>query len=990
MLETIALGIATNGLAAGASAGSGIVKGKIEDVIRRRRFSSDVDELATEFNAALEATVPAALAEADVDGASASDVADDWSAVAAHLDEIDVAFETEREAVARIARAIGATLDLDLDADPELRRALEAAVADAYRDAIRAFAEEISGTELAEVLDTEANIELTATVNRLETRLETVQDRLDRQELARLRDQGFVRLGPRFFEQAEVKDPATCWRTGFSLAEIRAGHYFERFHEDGDEQTITEHLSDRLRAGRDTVVLGRPGSGKSTICKAVATTWYERTTGAVFYRRSNAPNDFDEVGPLETQIREAAGPVLIVVEDAARPATSPVFHLVERFEGDDSVRFLLDSRKSEWQHPESVMDDPRLQEIKDQGIERYPVPSVSERECAAAVEHFEATTGESVTQDVDQLVADLGATDVGEMYLLAYRLASHATETVPTPGESGSATVLESSVRSVYDDLTDRCGDDDYLPFHLGILINVLNASEMTVYPDLLHALAEEKRDHRRIEDLVDDLEDELLFEGDGEGYRSHHPLWSAIFFRHFLDEAGERRAADHFEEVVNALFSVVDDEQTRERIDRWFRGDAPYVRRVEEAPTETADSLALTVFNMGDADPQYAFARASSSQRQPIFHVAPLFGTTEHSWISLPDACSTETRLRCTNLRGVMYLDSGEFDRAKAEFEHLHERITDLEPDELGPDRLTEIEAWTLNNLGNVARRRGELDTAEEYHRRGLETFREVGVRTGEAWTLNNLGSVNRVCGNLDAAERYHEDSLTVFDDLDNRLGRGWVLNNLGLLARKRGDLELAAERHHDSLDVFQEIGHRLGEARVLNALGLVTRERGEYGEARSYFRQSLGVAREIGDRQCVAWCLNNVATVHEREGELDDAREYFEESLGVKRELGDRQGEGNTLSHLATVALRRGDVERARDRAGESVAVLLDVDGYHNALAKLERMAEVAVETGASGAARAWCERGRELAAEHGFDDYEESFADLLGELDGSDLAA
>lgn len=985
MVEEQLVSLGVDFLSAGITTGSGVGVSKARDVLRRRQFSEELGDVATVFNASLRTAIEEENARLDTN--ELEGVVEDWSAVAAELarleaqpsprekDQLDVVFADESDAVSRIAAAIGSAKGFDVDRTPALREALERAVTRAYREAIVEFEQRIAGTKLQDVFESETNLVLVDRLNGLQDRLSDLHDDVETLLTQTARDEGFVQLTPQYFARTALETPQVCWRTGFNHGEIKAGYHFERTHDDDGERTVTEVLVDRLRDGRNQAVIGPPGSGKSTVCKSVACTWYESLDGAVLYRERNATKPFEGLGALEDCIRKASGPVLVVVEDAASPDTSSVYRLIERFRGVDDVAFLLNARHSAWENPpEAVVADARLQEVRSSYVETYTVPSVTEHECERAIRRFETVTGTTVRQHIGQLVADIESTDVGEMYLLAYRLASEAAAPEATTEvlADESTTVLEAAVKRVYGELTSWGAEDDYLPLHLGLMVNVLNASDTGIHLDLLHSLAETDDDHRRIDELVGRLEGELLFEGDSGGYRSHHPLWSSIFFRHFLETEGDRRAPDHFETVVNALFSVVDDAETRERIQRWFRGEADYVRRIDDDPEAMADSLVLRVFNMGDTDPQFAFARASSNHRQPIFHVAPLFGTSEYSRIELPEACSDEVRLRCTNLRGVMYLDTGEFRRAQTEFEHLYEALETL--DSIPSERRTEIEAWTLNNLGNVARRQGEFDDAETYHRRSLERFRETEITTGEAWTLNNLGNVNRLLGDLDTAESFHERSLAIFEELDNDLGRGWVLNNLGLVARIRGDLETASKRHAESREAFQSIGYQLGEARVLNALGLVAREREAYEDALRHHRASVQIAREIGDRQCVAWCCNNLGTVHERMGALDAARERYETSLEIKRDLGDQKGEANTLSNLATVAIRDGDLETARRRADESLEIFERIGMCRECLEKLETFAELCAEqhpeTGSDVIAD-WCDRGVDLADEHGFED-------------------
>ncbi|WP_049972494.1 hypothetical protein [Haladaptatus cibarius] len=77
--------------------------------------------------------------------------------------------------------------------------------------------------------------------------------------------EGFQQLSSVDFEA--TRDVKRCWRIGFDFADVRAGYAFERRSRDDESETVVDDLRARLLAGDDVVVLGRPGSGKSTTCK---------------------------------------------------------------------------------------------------------------------------------------------------------------------------------------------------------------------------------------------------------------------------------------------------------------------------------------------------------------------------------------------------------------------------------------------------------------------------------------------------------------------------------------------------------------------------------------------------------------------------------------------------------------------------------------------------------------------------------------------------
>ena len=63
--------------------------------------------------------------------------------------------------------------------------------------------------------------------------------------------------------------------------------------------------------------------------------------------------------------------------------------------------------------------------------------------------------------------------------------------------------------------------------------------------------------------------------------------------------------------------------------------------------------------------------------------------------------------------------------------------------------------------NLGVIHRTRGDLDKAEELHRKSLALSEESGRKEGMAAQYGNLGNVFLLRGDLDRAEEFHLKSL-------------------------------------------------------------------------------------------------------------------------------------------------------------------------------------------------------------------------------------
>src|SRR5262249_33207333 len=110
------------------------------------------------------------------------------------------------------------------------------------------------------------------------------------------------------------------------------------------------------------------------------------------------------------------------------------------------------------------------------------------------------------------------------------------------------------------------------------------------------------------------------------------------------------------------------------------------------------------------------------------------------------------------------------------------------------------------------------------------LPLHRELRDRHGLADTLNDLGEVLRRQGDVDGAAALYEESLALRRALADRTGIAWSLHNLAYVALARGDPATAG------LPSRGEQGHGFGIAACLAGLAAVachsggrsTRERG------------------------------------------------------------------------------------------------------------------------------------------------------------------
>lgn len=783
--------------------------------------------------------------------------------------------------------------------------------------------------------------------------------------------EGFVELDDRLVERRGHAPVLVSWRTGISLSGVHRGNDVPRSRrrDDGRRVDLAAELGDRLREGRDTVVVGKPGSGKSTLCKRVAADWYA-AGDPVFYRDAAAPDAFESTVELRRHLTGRDGHVLVVVEDVVEADARRALELRREFAGDDGVTFLFDARERDWR------DHAARSDVAD-GPEPYEMPGLSVADCERLLDRAGETAGTDLGLDAPALyeaVREAGGGEVGTFYVAAHRVARLADPL--SVADPGAATTLTASVRDTFDRLRSR----SRTALDVGVLVNVLNVCGIPVAPSLVSAVGDEEL----VTEAVGVLAGAALFPGSATAGldappETVHEAWSYAFLDHVVERLGPQGAQETVGRVLGTVLGLATAPERRAALRERATGPRPVLDRIDDDPEGWQTSFVEWLLDELAHRPRVAPLVSDALLDEVPAHVRPL---RRYQWA------------------GTLALDAGDAERAADVFERLrsaaaergsltyesialtglgrtrklesrYDEATELLVEALamavrdGDPRLTFV---GLLQLGIVAEKRGEFELAE---RRYTAAHRHAEAADDDLWVaraLHNLGAVAQSRGEFETAIGHGRAALARYREHGERMQEAKVRANIGNGLTRLGEFDDAETQYRRALDIDTEIGRDPGIAGTLTNLGDLERVRGNQETALRYLERAEAIYRRIGDEYRRSICLNNIGTVHENRGRFDAAREAHEEAYDIRRAVGNDHAVGISEHNLAVCALERDDVAAAEsyvrdslrhlERAGDDRSVALTravLAGVHRrngdadaAVAELDRAAETLSDRG------------------------------------------
>jgi DNA-binding SARP family transcriptional activator/Tfp pilus assembly protein PilF len=233
---------------------------------------------------------------------------------------------------------------------------------------------------------------------------------------------------------------------------------------------------------------------------------------------------------------------------------------------------------------------------------------------------------------------------------------------------------------------------------------------------------------------------------------------------------------------------------------------------------------------------------------------------------------------------------------------------------------------AWDWAPLLN---RRGRLHEQLAVQRTAALAAGRLGDRDALAHVHCELGNVSGRLGDYRTADEYLRKALELFTDLGDQVSVGLVLYGLGVLLSQQGRYDEALDHAVEALRLRRSLGDSAAIAYSENAVGWILAHLGQPDAGLWYCRRALEMHGESGSRTGVADTLDSIAFAHGKLGDYQQAIAHYEQALEKFQVLGDPQGEATSWLHLGDVRLAAGQPDAARRSWERALTLLAQIPG-------------------------------------------------------------
>ncbi|WP_170227947.1 tetratricopeptide repeat protein [Vicingus serpentipes] len=234
---------------------------------------------------------------------------------------------------------------------------------------------------------------------------------------------------------------------------------------------------------------------------------------------------------------------------------------------------------------------------------------------------------------------------------------------------------------------------------------------------------------------------------------------------------------------------------------------------------------------------------------------------------------------------------------------------------------------AGSINNIGYVYSKHGEISIALEYYNQSLQLLVEAGDQKGIASALNNMAAIYEDQGDILKALEFYHLSLRKREKLNDKKGKATSLNNIGMIYINQDNINQALDYYQKSIEIYTEINDLKGQAHALNNIGTAYEKKGDIDQALSYYSKSLKIKEELEHQAGISISLTNIGRIYLRKEDTISSLKYNMKSLEISNKIGNSKGLVTSLTNISKIYLSQGKLNIAKEYALKAFKIAKEI---------------------------------------------------------------
>ncbi len=230
-------------------------------------------------------------------------------------------------------------------------------------------------------------------------------------------------------------------------------------------------------------------------------------------------------------------------------------------------------------------------------------------------------------------------------------------------------------------------------------------------------------------------------------------------------------------------------------------------------------------------------------------------------------------------------------------------------------------------------------------YFFKAHELFTASDQLSGVAMSLNNIGNVYRATGDIESALLFFDESLTIYNSIDDKKGAMQILSNKAAALIDSDMLEEAAKSLKIAADISKKEQIVFGP--LLNIRGILSIKKKEYKHAEDTLQKAVTTTepRNLSELANVNFAMGNLMLETKQ---YKKAVDFFKSALEADRLSGFSKGIADDLAAIGSVYLLQGKNELAGNFLKRSIKIYA-LNRNHKKVHKImKQLVQVSEKTG------------------------------------------